>query len=53
MMIPVLTAHLAAHPHPARVEVFVESAYEQEAFERALRMGGAAADTGSDARRDG
>jgi serine/threonine-protein kinase len=53
VMVPVLTAHLAAHPHPARVEVVVESAYEREAFERALRMGGAAADTGSDARRDG
>jgi O-acetyl-ADP-ribose deacetylase (regulator of RNase III) len=50
IMIPVLLEHMAGSPHPARVQVVVESEYEREVFERELRSRLPPADTGYETR---
>ncbi|MGH7555075.1 MAG: macro domain-containing protein [Longimicrobiales bacterium] len=52
-MIPVLLGHLRTSQHPAEIEIVVESAYEQEVFERELRSAQPAAETGSESPASG
>jgi O-acetyl-ADP-ribose deacetylase (regulator of RNase III) len=47
-MIPVLLAHVRTSSYPTAVEILVDSAYEQEVFERELRSAKPAAETESE-----
>lgn len=53
VMLPVLIEHMRTCAHPNRVDVLVESGYDQEVFERELRSLASAAETGNRDRASG